>query len=308
MSDTIETIKTAITELVFTDNQSDNVAQCDTVIPAEPQKWSTEKKMHCLIWNGKSDIQYVEHPRPIILDPRDVILRITATTISESDLHLYNGIVQGMKAGDIPGGEFMGIVEEIGEDVKKIKKGQRVIASFSFACGECRFCKEEEYALCDETNPCKILDENEQLSDIQHLTGPAPGGQSEYVRVGIADINCFSIPDKISDEKALFLTDVIPTTWHATVMGRVKKGDTVGIWGLGPAGLICAKWCQIIGAKMIIGIDNIPERLNLAKAELGIEVINFQSENVCTAIKNRLQILSGLDVGILTGGFDSSES
>uniref|UniRef100_A0A914WDB8 Alcohol dehydrogenase-like C-terminal domain-containing protein n=2 Tax=Plectus sambesii TaxID=2011161 RepID=A0A914WDB8_9BILA len=273
--------------------------------------WDKNKTMHCLIWNGKKDIEYVEHARPCVTDPTDILLRITATTICGSDLHLFKGSMPGMQKGDIPGHEFMGIIEEVGSEVKKLKVGQRVVVAFDIACGQCAYCKREEYTACDTTCPSRVVEKMyghrpAALYGYSHLTGGVPGGQAEYVRVAFADINCLPIPDDIPDEKALFLSDVVPTAYHGCMLGEVKKGCSVGIWGLGPIGLMAARWCQILGAAKVIGIDCVPERLRVAQAVLGIDVINFKENDV---IKTMQEMTNGeLDVAIECAGFDYSNS
>jgi len=276
-----------------------------------PQPNVDEKHpMHALIWHGKKDIQYVEKPRPLITDQTDVILRITATTICGSDLHLYTGAMLDMHDGDILGHEFMGIIESVGSQVKKLSVGQRVVVAFGIACGSCEYCKREQYTACDTTNPSEVVEEMyghrpAALYGYSHLTGGVPGGQSEYVRVAFADVNCLVIPDDVSDEKALYLSDVVPTAYHGTELAQVKEGTKVGIWGLGPIGLMAARWCQIRKAGKIIGIECVPERITAGR-KLGITVIDFKNEDVC----KRLQELvpGGLDCGIECAGFEYAKT
>ena len=306
MASTLGTIKTAINELVF------NNKEHETVVPAQPQ-WSDTKKMKCLVWNGKLQVDYVDHPQPIITAPTDAIVKVSATTICGSDLHLYKGTFAGMQRGDILGHEFMGYVQEVGSEVSKFKVGDRVVCAFGIACGFCNFCQKEEYTSCDKTNPSKTQDNmyGDRLSAIHgysHLLGGVPGGDAEYVRVSIADVNLFLIPDDIPDEKALYLTDVIPTALHGAKLGEVGPGKTVAIWGLGPIGLMCARWCQILGASKVIGIDMVPERLAVARDVLKIETINFKDEDVFKAIRERLELPSGVDVAIECAGFDYAQS
>ncbi|KAH7729963.1 GroES-like protein [Aphelenchoides avenae] len=216
-----------------------------------------------------------------------------------------------MRKGDIMGHEFMGIIDEVGSEVKKFKKGDRVLVGFSIACGECNYCKRQEYTACDRTNPSKIVEKlyghrPSAFFGYSHMTGGVPGGQSEYVRVPFADVNCCEVPDDIPDEKALLLTDVIPTAFHGAVLGEVSPGRTVGIWGLGPIGLMCARMCQIKGASRVIGIDCVPERLRLARDFLNIDVINFQEDKVLDRI---CELVGGeLDVAIECAGFDYARS
>ncbi|KAH7697540.1 GroES-like protein, partial [Aphelenchoides avenae] len=305
----IETIRTAINELVL------DKKEVQTATPIQPI-WDETKKMRCLVWKGKEDIRYVEHARPCITAPTDILLKVTATTICGSDLHLYKGTFLGMRDGDIPGHEFLGTIEEIGDEVKNFKVGQRVIVGFCITCGECDFCKREEYTACDKTNPTRTVElfyGDRQASQwptgaygYSHMTGAAPGGQSEYVRVAFADWNCLPIPDDLPDEKALYLTDIIPTGYHGAVLGDVGEGSVVGIWGLGPIGLMCAQWCRVLGAKRIIGIDAVPERLALARDVLKIDVIDFGKEDVVNRVHEMLG--GSLDVAIDCVGFDFPKS
>jgi len=216
-----------------------------------------------------------------------------------------------MHDGDILGHEFMGIVDEVGSEVKKLTRGQRVVVAFDIACGACDYCKREEYTACDVTNPSKLMEEMyghrcAGFYGYSHLTGGVPGGQAEYVRVPFADFNCLPIPDDVPDEKALYLSDVVPTAYHACEMGKVGKGDTVAIWGLGPVGLMAAKWAQIRGAARVIGIDQVPERLTLAKQHLGIEVINFKEVDVCKELPRLVP--NGPDVAIEAAGFEYAKT
>jgi len=205
------------------------------------------------------------------------------------------------------GHEFMGIVDDVGSEVKHLKKGQRVVVAFDIACGTCDYCKREEYTGCDTTNPSKLMESmyghrTAALYGYSHLTGGVPGGQAEYVRVPFADVNCLPVPDDLPDEKVLYLSDVVPTAYYATEMGEVKEGTTVAIWGLGPIGLMAARWCQIRGARRIIGIDCVPERLAVAKNRLKIETINFKEQNVCKTLEQ--MVPGGVDCGIEAAGFE----
>jgi threonine dehydrogenase-like Zn-dependent dehydrogenase len=216
-----------------------------------------------------------------------------------------------MQDGDILGHEFMGTVEELGSDVKGLSKGQRVVVSFDIACGSCSFCQREEFTACSMTNSSKEIREGygqttSALFGYSHLNGGVPGGQSEYVRVPFADVNCLPIPDEIHDDKALFLSDIIPTSYHGAELGNVKEGSTVAIWGLGPVGLLCARWCQIRGAARIVGIDCVPERLQIAREKLKIETIDFKQQNVVKTLTDLFP--EGVDTGIECAGFDYAKT
>jgi len=204
----------------------------------------------------------------------------------------------------------MGIVEDKGTAVKNIQIGQRVVVAFDIACGQCEFCKREEFTACDNTNPSKLMEEmygarTSAMYGYSHLTGGVPGGQAEYVRVPFADTNCLVIPDNIPDEKALYLSDLLPTSFHGTELAGVDETTTVGIWGLGPIGLMTARWCQYKKAKRIIGIDRVPERLKKAR-DFGIEVIDIDNQDVLKTLHT--MVPRGLDCSIECAGFDYAKS
>jgi threonine dehydrogenase-like Zn-dependent dehydrogenase len=281
-----------------------------TSTPMKP-KLDETRTMGSLVWKGKKDIQYKQMPRPLLTDSTDVILKITATTICGSDLHLYTNAMLDMHEDDILGHEFMGIIEEVGTDVKNLQVGQRVVVAFDIACGKCDYCKREEYTACDTTNPSKLMESmyghrSASLYGYSHLTGGVPGGQADYVRVPFADVNCLPIPVDVPDEKALYLSDVVPTAYHGVELADVKKGSTVAIWGLGPIGLIAARWAQLRGASRIIGIDCVEERLRMAKEVIGIETINFKEKDTCKTLFE--MVPGGLDCTIECAGFEYSTS
>jgi threonine dehydrogenase-like Zn-dependent dehydrogenase len=277
----------------------------ETSTPSKPILHPTET-MNAIVWHGKYDVRCDEKPRPCITDPRDIILKVTACTICGSDLHLYKGTMLGMHDGDILGHEFMGIINEVGDEVKNFKKGQRVVVAFDIACGSCPHCKRQEFTGCETTNPSRLQasmygHKTAAMYGYSHLTGGVPGGQAEFVRVPYADVNCLAIPDDVPDEKALYLSDIIPTSWYANECGEVGEGDTVAIWGLGPIGLLAARWAQIRKASKIIGIDKVPERLNLAR-QLGIDIIDFSKEKVVEVL--HAMAPGGVDAGLECAGFD----
>jgi len=278
-------------------------------VPSKPNL-NTEKTMNALVWNGVNDVQYKATPSPMITDPKDVIVRVRAATICGSDIHLVDGSMPTMRPGDILGHEFLGIIEEVGSQVTKLQKGQRVVVAFDIACGECEFCKREEFSGCKMTNPnnlqCGLLGHNTSaIFGYSHLTGGVPGGQAELVRVPYAEVNCLVVPDSLPDEKALLLTDVIPTSYHGCKMGDVHEGDVVGIWGLGPIGLLTGIMCKQLGASRVIGIDNVPHRLQKAEA-LGLEVIDFREKDVIETMKQLVP--TGIDVAIECAGGEYSKS
>jgi len=279
-------------------------------VPAKPNL-STTKTMNALVWNGKNDVQYRSVPAPLITDQKDVIIRITATSICGSDLHLVDGSVPTMHSGDVLGHEFLGIVEQAGSDVLEMKVGDRVIVAFDIACGECDFCKRKEFSGCKTTNPnnlqASMFGHNTgAIFGYSHLTGGVPGGQAELVRVPFADVNCLVVPKEVSDEQALMLTDVVPTAYHAAKLGGVSHGDTVAIWGLGPVGLFTGRWCKLMGASHIVGIDKVPFRLQKAR-DWGIQPIDF-NETPDVVGKLHAMFPDGLDVVIECAGGEYSKS
>jgi len=282
------------------------LGQRPTESPAVPPPHPMET-MHALRWHGNQKVTVDEVPKPMLADSRDVLIQISATTICGSDLHLYTGNVPTMRDGDILGHEFMGYVMEVGDGVQKIKKGDRVVVAFNIACGDCAWCKREEFSGCQTTNPSNLQKENYgqrtcAIFGYSHLTGGVPGGQAEFVRVPFADTNCLVLPDTIPDEVGLYISDIIPTSYWGAYMAEVKRGDTVAIWGLGPVGLLCAKWCQLLGASRIVGIDCVKERLDIAKNKLGVDVINFKEQKTLDVLKNLFP--NGVDCGIECVGFE----
>jgi len=274
-------------------------------------KVDPNRKMKALVWKGAKDVSIEEVPRPVITHPQDIILKVTATTICGSDLHLYTNDMPDMHKGDILGHEFLGIVEDVGSEVKELSVGKRVVVAFDIVDGVCEYCKREEYTACETTNSSRLMKDmyGQALTGVygySHLTGGYPGGQAQYVRVPFADFNCLPVPDSVPDMKALFLSDVVCTSFHGTEVTNVSEGDVVGIWGLGPIGLLAARWCQIRGAKRIIGIDCVPERLQIAERVLGIETINFKKSDTLKTLKEICP--RGLDVGIECAGFRYSKS
>jgi threonine dehydrogenase-like Zn-dependent dehydrogenase len=240
-------------------------------------------KANC--WYGKQDVRVVDVPDPRIINRKDAIIKVTATAICGSDLHLYNGFVPTMEKGDILGHEFMGEVVEIGPDVKKLRVGDRVVVAFPISCGQCFFCKRELYSLCENTNPNAWMAEKmfghspAGIFGYSHLTGGFAGGQAEYVRVPFADVGTVKIENGLTDEQVLFLSDIFPTGYMAAENCDIAPGDTVAIWGCGPVGQFAIRSAFLLGAERVIAIDRLPERLRMAQ-EGGAETINYEVEDV----------------------------
>ncbi|HKP90005.1 MAG TPA: alcohol dehydrogenase catalytic domain-containing protein, partial [Thermoleophilaceae bacterium] len=219
-------------------------------------------------------------PDPKILNDRDAIVKITSTAICGSDLHLYDGYIPTMKKGDILGHEFMGEVVEVGSEVKRLQVGDRVAVPFTISCGECFFCKRELWSLCDNTNPNASIPEKVYghttagLFGYSHMTGGYAGGQAEYARVPFADVGPVKIPEHLDDEQVLFLTDIFPTGYMAAENCDIQPGDTIAVWGCGPVGQFAIKSAYLLGAERVIAIDNVPERLEMARTEGKAETLD----------------------------------
>lgn len=245
--------------------------------------------MKALVYHGKMDVRVENVPDPQILNPKDAIIEITRTAICGSDLHLYHGLLPALKSGDILGHEFMGVVVEIGSKIEKLQKGDRVVVPFTISCGNCFHCTKDEYSLCDNTNPSVRLAETAYgyptagLFGYSHMLGGYAGGQAEFVRVPFADVGCLKVPDSVSDEKALFLSDIFPTGYQAAENANIKDGDTVAIWGCGPVGLFAIKSAQMFRPEKIIAIDGVDERLDLAR-HIGAVTIDYRTENPLTRL------------------------
>jgi threonine dehydrogenase-like Zn-dependent dehydrogenase len=241
--------------------------------------------MRALTFHGKHDIRCDSVDDPRIEEPRDAIVKVTSCAICGSDLHLYDGFIPGMMSGDIMGHEFMGEVVEVGSGNKKLKAGDRVVVPFTICCGECEQCQRGNFSVCERTNRNKgIADKmfghtTAGLFGYTHLTGGYPGGQADYVRVPYADVAPIKIPNGLSDEQVLFLGDIFPTGWQAAVQCDIESTDTVAIWGAGPVGQFCIRSAVLLGARQVVAIDNVPERLAMARAG-GAVTIDFDEESV----------------------------
>ena len=323
-----------------------------TEVHPEYKGRGTGETMKALAWFGPEDVRIVDAPVPDITEPDDVIFKVTGTTICGSDLHLYHGEIVTLKKGDILGhgaslivvvrsvlsrltywAEFMGIVDKVGPNVTNHRPGDRVVASFQIACGECSYCKQKLSSFCDRTNNSSYVYHSHITSaprnlqtDVRpslqnymyghrdagffgysHFTGGFPGGQAEFVRVPKGNVNLLPVPPGVPDEKVLYLSDVLSTSYHCVVDTGINEGDTVGIWGLGPIGQCAAQFAKLKGAKRIIGIDSVPERLKFAQEKTGVEPLEFSRY---TDVVTRLQkiIPGGLDVALDCGTFHEPKS
>lgn len=242
--------------------------------------------MKALVWHGKEDIRCDTVSDPEIQDPRDAIVKVTSCAICGSDLHLFHNFIPAMLPGDIMGHEMMGEVVEAGSGLNgHLKKGDRIVVPFTIICGQCEQCKRGNFSVCETTNRKKHLAEKvfghatAGLFGYTHLTGGYPGGQAEYVRVPYADATQIKVPKTLTDEQVLFLGDIFPTGWQAAVQCEIEPTDTVAIWGCGPVGQMAIRSAILLGAKQVVAIDRLPERLGMAKAG-GAITINFEEDSV----------------------------
>ncbi|WP_288584928.1 zinc-dependent alcohol dehydrogenase [uncultured Methylobacterium sp.] len=247
--------------------------------------------MKALVWHGTADIRCDTVPDPTIEDGRDAIIKVTACAICGSDLHLYDHVMPGMKSGDIMGHETMGEVVEVGRDNKALKVGDRIVVPFTIICGQCDQCKRGNFSVCERTNRNAKLAEaafghtTAGLFGYTHLTGGYAGGQAEYLRVPFADATHIKVPRGLSDETLLFLSDIFPTGWQAAVQCDIQPEDNVAIWGCGPVGQMAIRSAILLGARRVIAIDRVPERLTMARAG-GAETIDLDRESNVVARLN----------------------
>ncbi|MCU1601753.1 MAG: Alcohol dehydrogenase GroES domain protein [Frankiales bacterium] len=237
--------------------------------------------MRALTWQGKRNVEVIDVPDPVIKEPTDAIIQITSTAICGSDLHLYEVLGPYLKKGDVLGHEPMGIVQEVGADVTHIKPGDRVVVPFNISCGSCWMCSRQLYAQC-ETTQNTATGKGASLFGYTSLYGSVPGGQAEYLRVPQAHFGPVKVPDGFSDERFLYLSDVVPTAWQGVAYADTPKGGTLAILGLGPIGLMAARIALHQGVDRVIGVDLVPERLERARAA-GCEVVDVNDVGDVTA-------------------------
>jgi threonine dehydrogenase-like Zn-dependent dehydrogenase len=246
--------------------------------------------MKALAWHGKADIRCETVPDPTIQDGRDAIIKVTACAICGSDLHIYGGLIPSMESGDVLGHETMGEVVEVGRDNTKLKIGDRVVVPFTISCGECFFCKRGFYSGCERSNPSKQQAEKfwghspAGLFGYSHMLGGFAGGQAEYLRVPFADVGPIKVPEGLTDEQVLFLSDIFPTGFMAADFCNLKGGETVAVWGCGPVGQFAIKSAFMLGAERVIAIDTVPERMAMARAS-GAVILDFKSEDIYERIQ-----------------------
>ncbi|HSR96080.1 MAG TPA: zinc-dependent alcohol dehydrogenase [Kofleriaceae bacterium] len=249
--------------------------------------------MRATCWMGKQKVSIEHVPDPQILNARDAIVKVTATTICGSDLHLYNGFMPSMQKGDILGHEFMGEVVELGKGVTNLKVGDRVVVPFCIACGNCESCELGNFSCCENGNPTGWMPEKLMghatcgAFGYSHLTGGFAGGQAEYVRVPFADFGPLKVPAQLSDEKLLFLSDIFPTGYMGAEMCEITPRKVIAVWGAGPVGQFAIASAKMLGAERVIAIDRFPYRLKMAVEKAGAtDVINYEEQDVGEALRD----------------------
>ena len=242
--------------------------------------------MKALCWHGKNDIRCDTVPDPKIEDPRDVIIKVTSCAICGSDLHLMDGLMPTMKSGDVLGHEFMGEVVEVGQGFTKFRKGDRIVVPFNINCGECDQCRRGNWSVCERSNrngkmaAAQFGYPTAGLFGYSHITGGYAGGQAEYVRVPMADVAPMKVPDGMTDDDVLFLTDIFPTGYQGAEHAEIMPGDITAIWGAGPVGYFAIQSARVMGAERIIAIETVPERIALARKAGATDIIDFANEDV----------------------------
>lgn len=252
--------------------------------------------MKALCWNGVNDLRVETVPDPSILNPHDAILRVTMSTTCGSDLHFIDGYIPTMRAGDVIGHEFVGEVVETGPEVKKVKKGDRVVVPSFICCGQCWYCKHDLWSLCDNTNP----NAEEQAAMLgyptagiygyTHAFGGYAGAHADYVRVPHADVDCFPVPEGLRDDQVVFLSDAAPTGYMGAEFCNIHPGDIVAVWGCGGVGLMAQKSAFLLGASRVIAVDRFPDRLRVAREKIGSETINYEQVH---SVLEALQDMTG---------------
>lgn len=254
--------------------------------------------MRAVAWYGTEDVRVIDAPEPTIIQPTDAIIKVTKAAICGSDLHMYDGYIPGMKPGDILGHEAMGVVTEVGNDVRTLHVGDRIVVPFPIACGRCWYCDNQMYSLCDNSNPNAQVPEAMYgaspagLYGYSHSFGGYAGGQAEYLRVPFADSDHIKVPASLTDEQVLFLSDIYPTGWMGAELAGIKQGDNVAVWGAGPIGLFAMKAAKVMGAEQVFAIDHVPVRLMMAERECGAVPLH-RTELGMKGVQDALKSLTG---------------
>ena len=247
--------------------------------------------MKATCWMGKADMRVEETPDPKIMNPRDAIVKITSTAICGSDLHIYDGYIPTMEKGDILGHEFMGEIVEVGKGVTNLAVGDRVVVPFTISCGACWSCQKGLYSLCENSNPTPKIAETLMghspagLFGYSHMLGGYAGGQAEYARVPYADVGPLKVPEDLTDDQVLFLSDIFPTGYMAAENCDIQPGDTIAVWGCGPVAQFAIKSAYLLGAERVIAIDRFEYRLRMAREKAGAETLNYEETDILEALK-----------------------
>lgn len=262
--------------------------------------------MLAMTYRGPYRVRVTQKPRPRIEHPRDAIVRVTRACVCGSDLHLYHGLIPDTRVGHTFGHEFVGVVEEVGEEVSKVSVGSRVLVPFNIFCGECYFCQKGFYSNCHNVNPNATAVGG--IYGYSHTTGGYDGGQAEYVRVPFADAGAYPIPDDIGDEDAVLCTDAFPTGYQAAEMAGIKRGDSVVIFGAGPIGLFAAKSAWFMGAGRVLVVDEYDYRLEFARRWAQVETLNFRNVRDIVWYLKRISDFVGFDAAIDAVGCEARGS
>ncbi|MFZ5825685.1 MAG: zinc-dependent alcohol dehydrogenase [Bacillota bacterium] len=260
--------------------------------------------MKALAYHGFHDVRVDEVQTPDLKQPTDAIIRVTSTAICGSDLHLIHNLIPKLPAGMLLGHEAMGIVEAVGPEVRQVRRGDRVVVAFPIACGQCFYCEQQLYSLCDDANPDG---ENGAIFGYGPQYGDYAGGQAEYLRVPYADLGLLKVPDELTDHQVLFLSDILPTGWFGCEAGGVKKGDDVVVMGCGPVGLMAMQSAWLQGAKRVFAVDHVDYRLEAASRICGAEPVNLLDTHVGEAVKERTEG-KGADVAVDCVGLEATMS
>ena len=247
--------------------------------------------MRALCWNGPNSLSVETVPDPIVVKPHDAIIQVRMSSTCGSDLHIISGLLPSMRAGDVIGHEFTGEVVEVGKEVKNVRKGDRVVVPSPIGCGNCYYCRHEQWSLCDNSNPDPEVQEKvlgyptAGIYGFTHAFGGYAGSHAEYIRVPFADSNTFKVPTDLPDEKIVFLSDAAPTGYMGADLCAIRKGDVVAVWGCGGVGQMAIQSAYILGAERVIAIDRFPERLAMARDYGKAEVLNYEEVDVVEALR-----------------------
>lgn len=258
--------------------------------------------MKAVVFHGIGDIRLDDVPDPRIEQPGDAIVRLTASAICGTDLHMVRGTMSGMKPGTILGHEGVGVIEETGSDVRNLNVGDRVVIPSTIACGSCAYCRAGYYSQCDTANP-NGPPAGTAFFGGPEQSGPFDGLQAEYARIPFASVGLVKLPEEVSDDQAILLSDIFPTAWFGAKLAEIRKGDTVAVFGCGPVGQFAIASAMLLGAGRVLAVDTVPSRLEMARAQ-GAEVIDFNAEDPVEAIQ-RLTGKIGVDRAIDAVGVDA---